>query len=563
MTSTSGNREPGYIDLEAYGLVEVRLYSLKALAEMWRQALATIAAETLGCPPDDEFVQISAELPTSIANLRWQKSWLQAWQGLSSRGVTMREVALFFFVALEYCERDLFAGKQQVAALNLELFSNLRRAVAASMSCALELSEEVREANGDVPGELTALRVLHDLHREHEQIAVLSLSLINRNSFVHLAASDLQSLPATIAQRLQALLHPRDKVFLGREGEWLLVMPGIRSMAQPSLAAAHIQRVFAEPIRLLSGRSLMLDVAIGAAMMPAHGQDADTVIHSARLARWSLTANGQGFGWFDESMNQDWRHRFKLSEELRQALQHELLALYLQPQVDMSTNQCVGAELLLRWRRENGEWVPPPIIMELIEENGWRASLSDWLVREAMRIIAELRAAGVAISVSLNLTAADMRDEDLPEMIAQRLETWQIPPGSLTLELTESAMLADRERSLATMHRLRALGIKLALDDFGTGYSSLSYLVSLPLHEIKIDRAFIVAMSESQESLRLVRTIIDLTRDLEMVPLAEGVETQAQRDQLLALGCSMAQGFYYAKALPLTEFIAWYRERQA
>jgi EAL domain-containing protein (putative c-di-GMP-specific phosphodiesterase class I) len=201
--------------------------------------------------------------------------------------------------------------------------------------------------------------------------------------------------------------------------------------------------------------------------------------------------------------------------------------------------------------------------MEIVEENAWRHLFTDWMFRCALRIAADMEAAGGDFRLSLNLTAGDLLDEDLVEMIAQRLETWQMRGDRFALELTESAMLLNRERCLETLNQLRELGFQLALDDFGTGYSSLSHLVSLPINELKIDRSFIVAMDRSDEHLRIVRTIIDLARDLGMTPLAEGVEELAQVEQLSALGCDRIQGYYYAQPMPPEAFIAWYQGRQA
>lgn len=562
MTTTLADRE-GFIDFAAYGLTEEALRSLKALADIWHDTMQPVAGRLfVGSPEADEFVLVSSALPSGIADIAWQKRWMRAWQRLYAHGFSQSEIFHFFFCTLDACEAEVLGDLQQVGRIHLDLFAILRRSVVAALGCAVEIGEELRNAESGVPGELAALRCLHE-KGEAAEVAVLSLSLANRDSFAHLPTSDLQSLPASIAGRLQALLHPEDKVFVGREGEWLLILTGVHSMAQPSLAAAHIQRAFADPVKLLSGRTLMLDVAIGAALMPEHGRDADDILHAARLARWSLAASGQAFGWYHPGLRQDWQQRFDMAEELRNALHHETLVLHLQPQVDLGSGQCTGAELLLRWQRANGEHVPPPLIMEMIEENGWRGMFTDWLLRYAMRVSADLAASGIEISLSLNLTAADLLDEDLPELIAQRLETWQVPAERITLELTESAMLTDRERSIEVMRRLHGLGVRLALDDFGTGYSSLSYLVALPFHEIKIDRAFVIAMFESIDSLRLVRSIIDLTCDLEMVPLAEGVETPAQRDQLMALGCKVVQGFLYARPMPLDDFVNWYRAREA
>jgi sensor c-di-GMP phosphodiesterase-like protein len=251
-----------------------------------------------------------------------------------------------------------------------------------------------------------------------------------------------------------------------------------------------------------------------------------------------------------------------MSEELHLALNCETLTLFMQPQIDAVSGECCGAELLLRWRRENGEWVPPPLIIEMIEENGWHHLFTDWLIRFALYTATELSAAGIEIPLSINLMAADLLDSDLPDMFAQRLETWQIPGSRFTIELTESAMLTDPAGCLEIMRQLRALGLRLALDDFGTGYSSLSYLVNLPVDEIKIDRSFVIAMSASNDHLRVVRTIIDLAWDLEMQPLAEGVESEAQVELLRQLGCNRMQGFLYAEALPLEAFIAWYQARR-
>jgi EAL domain-containing protein (putative c-di-GMP-specific phosphodiesterase class I) len=185
------------------------------------------------------------------------------------------------------------------------------------------------------------------------------------------------------------------------------------------------------------------------------------------------------------------------------------------------------------------------------------------MFRYALRLSGDLAAAGVDVRLSLNLTADDLVDDDLVDMIAQRLQTWQIGGEHFTFELTESAMMANPERGMEIFAQLRQLGFRLALDDFGTGYSSLSHLVTLPLDELKIDRSFIVAMSRSQEHRRVVRTIVDLARDLDMMPLAEGVESEEQAAMLQQMGCHRVQGVLHAAALPEAAFVAWYRRHHA
>lgn len=561
MTTTSAEVDD-YLALAFFGLDDEARLALASFDATWQAALGEVLADEDSDPVIGEFASALAGLVAKLGDRSWQQTWLRAWHALYGQGFSLAETLLFISRVVESCESRLAAELTELGGSPPERLALLLRAVFVAINSAIEFEEEAQLAEFEVPGELAALHCLREEAEQGVPLAVLSLALSQRSNFGHhLAASDLQSLRGILAERLRQLLRPQDKIFAGREDEWLLVLPGVHSMAQPTLAATHIQRNFSSPVSLLSGRSLLLDARIGAAMMPMHGEDGETILQAARLARWNLASARDAFGWFDPAMRHDWQRRSAMAEELHGALLYETLTLYLQPQVDAVSGDCTGAELLLRWQRENGEWVPPPLVIEMIEENGWRQLFTDWLIRFSLHTATELSAAGIDIPLSINLTAADLLDSDLPEMLAQRLETWQLPASRFAIELTESAMLSDPGRCLEVMRRLRAYGFRLALDDFGTGYSSLSYLVNLPVDELKIDRSFIVAMSTSDQHLRVVRTIIDLAWDLEMMPLAEGVENQEQVELLHRLGCNCMQGFLYAQALPLGEFLAWYRGR--
>ena len=551
-----------YIDFASFGLGPEGLRSLQALEALWQEAVDQAAEGMPANPALEDFVVLTRVLPVRLDNLDWQQRWMRAWHKAGRAGFTLSEMYRFFCVAVEYAGTLLVGERGAVTRVHNDLQALLRRGVGAAVAAAIELDEETRRARAGPPGEVSATRALADLAAAGRPAAVISLTMTNRNVFAHLAASDVQSLPGLLAEKLGALLRPQDSVFSGRDGEWLLVLADMRTMAQPALAAGHIERAFAEPVGLLGGRSVLMNVHMGAAMLPEHGTDAEAVIHAARLARWDLMATHKTFGWYHEGLDRDWESREKITEELRRALRQGL-ELFLQPQVDVTTGECVGAEALLRWRRDDGQWVPPPLIMELVDENGWRPTFTGWLLREAMRIASDLEAAGVPVGLSVNLTALDLLDPDLPEMLRQRLDTWRVDPKRITLELTESVMVTDPDKSLAVMRKLADMGLRLAIDDFGTGYSSLSYLASLPADELKIDRSFIVAMFDSADSRRIVRTIIALAHDLGMSPLAEGVEEAAQRDELAALGCHLVQGYLYAKPMPVDRFIEWFRERGA
>lgn len=561
MTTTSANA--GYIDYAAFGLDAEDIRSLKSLAPTWRASLVA-AAQRFGVDGGlADFIEQSAGLTESIADPDWQAGWMRAWHKLNSEGFAISDMFSLFNYAVACSEVELLGMEGPVSRVQLTLFAILRRSVVAAVSCAIELGEQMRTVDAGMPGEQAVLSCVQELAAEGRSIALLAVTLGNRRAFSHLAASELECLPGLLAEQLSSLLRPQDMVYAGREGEWLLVLPDVQSMAQPVLAASHIKRAFEDPVVLLSGRGLLLDVEIGAAMLPDHATQAQDLIQNARLARASLQGEDESFAMFDDALRQAWLSRYELSSILHDVLQREELMLFMQPQVDAVTGQCFGAELLVRWCGTDGRWVSPPLIMEMVEENGWRGTYTEWLVRSALRLSSRLQDAGIDIRLSLNLTAGDLQDDDLPDLVAQCLETWRIPGSRFTFELIESAMLRNRERTLKNMHRLKDLGIKLALDDFGTGYSSLSYLATLPLNEIKIDRSFIVGMLQSPDKLRVVRTIVDLTCDLGMTPLAEGVEDEAQRSCLLSLGCQQIQGFLYGMPMPVDKFIAWYRARQA
>jgi EAL domain-containing protein (putative c-di-GMP-specific phosphodiesterase class I) len=561
MTTTSDSA--GHIDCPAFGLSPADLRSLRALASVWRSALTHIAEQRGSSGSLDAFFELAAELPLRIADVHWQEQWMQSCQELSGRDSSLAEILCLLNEAITVSEADLLGDTQQVGRIQIDLLSILRRSVIAVTSCAIDLREEILVSEAGLPGELALMGRLREMANADRQVAVLSMSIVNQRVLSHLSAGELQTIPGFLGEQVAGVLRPQDEVFVGHEGEWLLLLPDLRSLAQPVLASTQIHQAFAEPVALLSGRPVIFNIAIGAAMMPEHARDPAEVILAARLARTSLKTLNQKFAFFNDDLRQNWGQRYRLSEELRQALRKDALTVYLQPQVNLANGRCFGAELLLRWRRENGDWVAPQLIVDLVEENGWRELLSDWLIRAALRLSTELETVGVDISLSFNLTAEDLLDFDLPELLSQCLETWSVPASRFTIELTESVMMGDRAHGLAVMKKLRGLGARLALDDFGTGYSSLSYLASLPINEIKIDRSFVLGMSDGAEGLRIVRAIIDLAHDLGMSSLAEGVEDMAQRDQLRALGCMNAQGHLYGKAMPFDEFVAWYKAYQA
>ena len=549
------------LDLAAFALSEDDLSSLRGLSGIWRGALAPHLAAAEGDLALLEFLVIAERLPLALADAGWQREWVAGWQTLTSRGYAQADIFRLFFTVVAQCENELLGDSGSVGRVIINLFTCLRRAVLAAIISVIDLSSMARgESEDALPGELIALRNVRERLLAGELFGLLSISASNREAFTSLPAADLQQIPYLLAEHIAACLRPEDQIFSGRDNEWLVLLNALQTPAQVMLAATQISRSFEPPLLLLSGRRVPMHTAIGCVALPEHAEDAENALKAARLARWQARRERQACAWYEPHLGERWQQREQLLVPLQEALTQDRLTLYLQPQVDLTDGRCIDAELLLRWQHD-GQFVPPAKSIELIESNGWRTQYTDWLLRTALRTLSELDAAGIGIGLSFNLTAADMLDADLPELLAQCLTTWRLPGSRLTLELTESALLHNRTLALANMERLRALGCRLALDDFGTGYSSLSYLVTLPVQEIKIDRSFVIAMEQSADARRVVRTIVDLASDLGMLPIAEGVENDAAHAAVSALGCQVGQGYLYGKPMPLAQFIAWYRER--
>ncbi len=549
------------IDFPAYGLTESEVRSAAAMNAAWVKALKE-ALYNSELADEAELIEVLYELPKGIGQLDWQRRWIRIWDRLTDTGITVGTLFQLVFNAAQGCESELYADPQKLRPMHLQLGMLFRKVLIAACCGAVESKELIKSSRSGIPGEVTALHTLQTWSGHLHRAAVLSLSLVNEDTRGYLTASDLQQLPDQIYHRLRKLLRPQDMIFSGRENEWLLLLADVDSKVQPSLAGAHIERAFVEPMLMGSGRPVSMSVAIGAALMPEHGRTPTAVIQSARLARWGMKPHDKGLAWFrpEQAVNAD--DYSILLMELRKAIEFDQLSLYLQPQIDLESGLCIGAELLLRWQREKGDIISPPEIVDMVQQNGWQELFTDWLIRCAMRIAADLQRAGIRITLSVNLTADNLTDPDLPDVLAQRLEAWDLPGHRFILELTESAIMGDKSVGLANMERLRALGFQMSLDDFGTGYSSLSYLVALPIHELKVDRSFVIGMFDSDQGMQIVKTIIGLATSLGMVPLAEGIDDERQAKVLKQLGCKIGQGYLYAKPMPLKEFVAWYKARR-
>jgi EAL domain-containing protein (putative c-di-GMP-specific phosphodiesterase class I) len=249
--------------------------------------------------------------------------------------------------------------------------------------------------------------------------------------------------------------------------------------------------------------------------------------------------------------------RLALLGELRDAIERDKLVLHYQPKIDFKTCRTVGVEALLRWPHPNHGWIAPDQFIPFAEKAGLVHTLTLWVLRSALRQARRWKDAGLHIGMAVNVSARDLEDGSLPEYIADICAEAQIAHSALTLELTEWDLMIDPATAQTAIRRLNAIGVRLAIDDFGTGYSGLSYLQKLPVNEIKIDKSFVAGLTSEPRSVAIVRSVIDLGRNLELVVVAEGIENQLAWESLAGLGCDMGQGYHICRPLEPDALSEW------
>ena len=348
-----------------------------------------------------------------------------------------------------------------------------------------------------------------------------------------------------MAARLRQCLRPNDTAARLGGDEFAIVVPDIPSTSFAEALAWRILSSVSEPV-MVDGQSVFSGASIGIALSNTDGRDPDTLLRNADLALYRAKSEGRGaFRFFEEEMDAFAQRRRALQADLRRAVHNHELVLHYQPLVTVSTGEISGFEALVRWNHPTIGLIPPDEFIGLAEESGSILALGEWVLRRACT---DAQQWPEHVKVAVNLSPAQFRSRDLFEAIQQILTETRLPAQRLQLEITESLLLRDSELNLATLHRLKSLGVEISMDDFGTGYSSLSNLRSFPFDKIKIDRSF-VAEVNNPGSAAIINAVLCLGHDLGMQTTVEGVETLEQLQSLCALGCSEVQGFLYSRPI--------------
>jgi diguanylate cyclase (GGDEF)-like protein len=361
-----------------------------------------------------------------------------------------------------------------------------------------------------------------------------------------------------VAARLQSAVRTEDTVARISGDEFAVVLAELVRPEDAALVAQKVIDSLAESIQV-QGREIFVTASVGIAAFPADGEDAETLISAADAAMYRAKQTGRNaYQFFTAQINQRSRARVQLGSELRKALERDEFDLFYQPRYELGTRRPICAEALLRWKHPERSFVPPAEFIPVLEETGLITQVGEWAIRRACDDLRMWQSAGCDISVSVNLSARQFRQQDLDRRIKTVVNAVGVDPASIELEITESQLVADPDHGVRVMRALCDAGLRIAIDDFGTGYSSLAYLTRFPLSALKIDRSFVRDMSRDKSDATIVRTIIEMAHSLAFTVVAEGVESEEQANLLQLLRCEQAQGYLFAEPMPVHELIRLY-----
>jgi diguanylate cyclase (GGDEF)-like protein/PAS domain S-box-containing protein len=357
------------------------------------------------------------------------------------------------------------------------------------------------------------------------------------------------------ARRLHTTLRGADSIArLG--GDEFGVLLHDASAAGVAAAAARISAAFEAPLAL-EGLPLQIEASIGAATYPEHAHDVEGLIQRADVAMYVAKRDNTGWALYDRGQDRNQPERLSLISELRRAIDERELVLHYQPKLELRSGRVRSVEALVRWQHPTRGLVAPGEFIDVAQETSLIKPFTLYIIDEALRQCREWSAEGHTLAVAVNVSTRNLIDLDFPDQVAALLVKWDVEPGLLEIEITESAIVADMFRMRGVLERLGAMGLRLSVDDFGTGYTSLGYLRRLPINELKIDRSFVSQMTVSEEDAVIVRSTIDLGRNLGLGVVAEGVEDPEVLERLRQLGCDVAQGYLMSRPIPAHELSVW------
>lgn len=388
----------------------------------------------------------------------------------------------------------------------------------------------------------------------HLGLMLIDLTNLARINHFHGYEAGDQLLKAAYGELLELSKLP-DSVFRLGSHRFAFILPDLGNPAYIALAMNRVYRSLEAELREDS-EVLGVDVKIGLAINRQGNLDAMTMLAQAEASLSHVKLGG--VLRIEDVLAEDGSEPLqrRLEQSLTEALQDNAFELYYQPKVELTTGTLRSAEALLRWQSPEGEFVSPELIVEWAESAGRSYELTKWVVHKTLRQLRDWQDT-LDIGLALNIPATLAGDPDLPALIQDAIAIWGVIPGRLTVELTESAFIEDKQSGYDNLLKLNKLGINISIDDFGTGYSSLSYFKQIPATELKIDKSFVDSMLVDTQDMELVKIIINIAHQFGLKVVGEGVEDKESLHSLRALGCDLVQGYYVSRPLPGKEFEAW------
>jgi diguanylate cyclase (GGDEF)-like protein len=543
--------------------------SLQPLSDWWRLGPAVLLAAIVGYSVNVVLVAWyqhvrSGERPISILremHVGVFGEFVVSYMGLALFAVIvataflkLRVWSIAVFIAPLAFARQMFMRTQSLQVATEELAVRQRE----------NEYQALHDALTDLPNRVLFQQKLRETIAQHTDDSIVAVMLIDLDHFKEINDTlghhfgDL--LLQQIGPRLASTLRTEDMMARLGGDEFGLVLPDLQDEATAVLLAERILEELERPIAV---DSLQLDVSgsIGIALYPTHSVDPETLLRRADVAMYAAKESGGGYEVYTPSLDRNSPSRLTLIAQVRPAIENHEFALHYQPKVHLPDGTIEGVEALVRWEHPERGLVMPDDFIPMVERTVLLKPLTLFVVNEALKQSHQWQRQGLALDVAVNLSPRSLLDPQLPDLIAELLRRWDVEPSRLTLELTESFLMADSGRSVGVMGRLSGVGIRLSIDDFGTGYSSMSHLKRLPLQEIKVDRSFVEHMRDDPNDAMIVAATVELGRNLGLRVVAEGVEDQATFQELARIGCDMAQGFQVSVPLPATEMTRWIEER--
>ncbi|MBF0371213.1 MAG: EAL domain-containing protein [Magnetococcales bacterium] len=403
-------------------------------------------------------------------------------------------------------------------------------------------------------------RLLHEFEaakRYHKRVGVFFIDLDrfkNVNDTLGHAAGDM--LLEVVARRLTECVRSSDTVARLGGDEFTVILADLDGPQEAAPIARNIIKSLMEPVPLDEHKA-HIGASIGIAIFPDDGGDFDTITKFADVAMYHAKASGRGnFKFFEGQMNANSIKRAELEKNLRLGLDADEFLLHYQPKLSLSTGKIVGMESLVRWQRADGKMISPADFIPLAEETGLIIPMGEKILRSACIFNKRcMEETGVPLRVAVNLSARQFQQKNLHDLVEKTLQETGLEPKWLELEVTESMMMLDEKQAIATLNRLREIGISIAMDDFGTGYSSLSYLKRFPIQSLKVDQSFVRDITTDPDDAAIVQAIVSMAKSLRLHVVAEGVETEDQAVFLDNITCDELQGYFFSRPLPEADFL--------